>query len=356
MPEAISGLEIDIRLDYPEFSLEVSERLTLDTVVALFGPSGAGKSTLLRVIAGLAGEALGTLSFDGSSWLDTSRGLNLPPHMRAVGMVFQEPYLFPHLRVAGNLQFAIRRRRNRTGPDHDSVVAALDLQPLLRRDVSNLSGGQKQRVALGRALLSAPQLLLLDEPLAAIDTVAKSEIMPYLQRVIREFAIPVIYVSHSAEEIRQLAGTVFLIRNGKVENHGNTSLLQGVENRAYLNVTSWQHASPGVVQCRLGETRIEARASTNLQPGCNAMLSIDTSRILLSVEPEPGLQVACRIPARIISVTPAGGANEASITLESPGGNFPVIQHVSPDGMGRYKSGRSIHALLLRQPVLVPVG
>ncbi len=195
------------------FHLRAAFDVPASGFTALFGPSGSGKTTVLRCIAGLQ-RLEGRLSFRGEVWQDGARFT--PPHLRPVGYVFQEPSLLAHLSVKGNLEFGLKRARQvRIGMDE--VIGFLGLQPLLGRSTLRLSGGERQRVAIGRALLSQPELLLMDEPLASLDAEAKSEILPYLERLHQLMAIPILYVSHDAAEVARLADRVLLMRGGQVE-------------------------------------------------------------------------------------------------------------------------------------------
>lgn len=214
-------LTLTVRLRLGELDLDVDEGLALEGVTALFGPSGGGKTTLLRIIAGLENRAGGKIGFDGETWADSRRGLFLPTHRRPVGFVFQDARLFSHLDVAGNLRFADRRSRGSDGAiSFDSVLDALDLEPLLSRRVGGLSGGERQRVALGRTLLARPRLLLLDEPLSALDIGRKADILPYLEAAPRRYGVPTIFVSHSVEEVSQLANEVVVLADGRVQTRG----------------------------------------------------------------------------------------------------------------------------------------
>ncbi len=219
MPER---LQTTAALSYGDFALDVALDLPLTGITALFGPSGGGKSTLLRIIAGLENRATGRVAFGDTVWADATRFA--PPHKRAVGMVFQDARLFAHLDVAGNLRYADKRARTRNSPIRlDAVIDALDLAPLLTRRPDTLSGGERQRVALGRTLLSRPRLLLLDEPLSALDIGRKSEVLPYLRDAPAAFGIPALYVSHAVEEVAQLAETVIMLADGRVQAIGPTT-------------------------------------------------------------------------------------------------------------------------------------
>jgi molybdate transport system ATP-binding protein len=190
-------------------------------VTALFGPSGSGKTSTLYLIAGLLTPQAGTIAFGQRTWLDTARGVNLSPENRHVGLVFQDHVLFPHLNVEQNLAYGQRRRRGQPSSiEPRKVIEILELGELLRRSPRHLSGGEKQRVALGRALLSGPQLLLMDEPVAALDAALKDRVLSYLQRVIDEWHLPMVYVSHSAAEVQRLAQQVVVLEGGRAVRSG----------------------------------------------------------------------------------------------------------------------------------------
>lgn len=195
-------------------------------VTALFGKSGAGKTSIVQMLAGLMTPDNGRIDIDGTPVFDSETGLNMAPEHRQVGYVFQDARLFPHMNVRRNLEYGRRRNRsrngnrNRNGAGFDDVVDVLAIAPLLDRQPHLLSGGEKQRIALGRALLSAPRLLLMDEPLAALDAERKWEVLPFIDRIQRDFGTPVVYVSHSIEEILQIADTMVLIANGGVSAAG----------------------------------------------------------------------------------------------------------------------------------------
>ncbi|MDA8381949.1 MAG: molybdenum ABC transporter ATP-binding protein [Betaproteobacteria bacterium] len=203
------------------FALRAKFAMPARGVTALFGPSGSGKTTLLRCLAGFERSPVGFLSVAGEVWQDEARRVFVPVHKRPLGYVFQDARLFPHLCVRDNLRFAWRRTpAAKRAVDMDQAIAWLGLEPLLDRREQQLSGGQKQRVAIARALLASPRLLLMDEPLAALDAAAKGEIMPYLEALHRQLSIPVVYVSHSLEEVSRLADHLLLIAEGSVAASG----------------------------------------------------------------------------------------------------------------------------------------
>lgn len=204
------------------FQLSVDASFPTEGVTAIFGHSGCGKSTLLRCIAGLEKPQEAYLSIKGSTWNDSENGIHLAAHKRHVGYVFQEANLFPHLTVLKNLEFGVKR--NDSAKRYEQLaqaIALLDIEGLLGRKPERLSGGERQRVAIARALAVCPELLLMDEPLAALDMPRKREILPFLKRVHREMAIPVLYVSHSPAEVRRLADHLIVMDAGKVTAIGS---------------------------------------------------------------------------------------------------------------------------------------
>jgi len=213
---------IEARLSLPRrgFTLDLSLALPARGVSALFGPSGCGKTTVLRALAGLE-RAAGRVALGGEVWQDDASGAFVPTHRRAIGYVIQEAALFPHLDVQGNLAYGLKRiapavRRIAL----DQVVELLGIGHLLARRPDTLSGGERQRVAIARALATSPRLLLMDEPLAALDAKRKAEVLPYLDRLHEELGIPVVYVSHSIDEVARLADHLVLMDAGRVVAHG----------------------------------------------------------------------------------------------------------------------------------------
>ena len=197
---------------------------------ALFGPSGAGKTSVINMIAGLIAPDRGLISLDDAALFDSAKGIDVPPHRRRIGYVFQEGRLFPHLSVRQNLDYGRRMSGvPRDADEFERIAKLLDIGHLLDRRPGRLSGGERQRVAVGRALLMRPKLLLLDEPLASLDAGHKREILPYLVRLRDDAGIPIVYVSHSAAEVQRIATTVVRLDRGSVAATGGPELLKDAE-------------------------------------------------------------------------------------------------------------------------------
>lgn len=215
-----SGFELDVAFE------------TDAQVTSLFGPSGSGKTSVLMLIAGLYRPQAGRIRLGQRTLVDAGAGVFLAPEQRRVGLVFQDHFLFPHLSVEGNLRYGLRRRgRTERVVDFARVIEVLELGELLARTPRNLSGGQRQRVALGRALLASPELLLLDEPLAALDESLKLRILDYLERIVEQWGIPLIYVSHAAAEVERLAQQVIVLEHGRVASQGAPSQVLSFSSR-----------------------------------------------------------------------------------------------------------------------------
>lgn len=219
-------LRVDIRKQLGDFAVEASFT-TEGRVTGLFGPSGTGKTSIISMIAGLLTPDHGSIALDDVVLDDSARGIHVPAHRRRIGYVFQDARLFPHLNVEQNLHYG--RRMNKLAPDPHAflhIIDLLNLGNLLRRRPGQLSGGERQRIALGRALLIEPKLLLMDEPMASLDRNRKNEILPYLTRLRDEGGVPMVYVSHDADELRQMATHVVLLQGGRVTAEGAPDILR----------------------------------------------------------------------------------------------------------------------------------
>lgn len=352
----MSGEELHIRarLDLGGFSLQAETGFPARGVSAVFGPSGAGKSLLLRLIAGFETPREGVIRFGGTSWFDSVEGINLPAWKRPVGFLFQDGRLFDHLDVAGNLDFAHRRARA-PGVPSDELIEALDLSALLTRRVRELSGGERQRVALARTLLSGPELLLLDEPLSALDRVRKREILPYLERVVDMSGIPAIYVSHDPAEVLRLSHHIVLLENGVIRAAGSTHALSGELYRdaspgERLNVLdgriSADSAGEGLAALDTPAGRIEALLAAPLSSGGQVRLLIAAQDIAIALVRPAGTSIRNILPARVQAVTENTDSGLAIVTLDLTGTILHAcISQSSASALG-LGTGKSVFALV----------
>jgi len=287
--------EIRLRHAQGDFLLDAEFQIGAG-VTALFGPSGAGKSTIINAIAGLIRPDEGRVTLDGDTLFDSARGISVPAPERRIGVVFQDARLFPHLSVKGNLLFGWRRAREKaTQGEIEHVVALLGLETLLERKPRTLSGGERSRVALGRALLMSPRILLLDEPLAALDAARKGEIFPYFERLHDETKIPMLYVSHAADEVARLADRVVLIRAGRITAEGSIfditsrlDLLTGTDRLApgtVLDAVVVRHDESGLSELSFaGQRLIVPRVAR--EAGAHVRVRIDAQDVMLAlIEP-----------------------------------------------------------------------
>jgi molybdate transport system ATP-binding protein len=255
-------------------------------VTALFGQSGAGKSSVINAVAGLFRPDRGRIMLDGKILLDTDAGLMLPPHRRRMGYVFQDGRLFPHFTVRQNLLYGRWFAPRGKGADVQRIVDLLGIGPLLPRRPGALSGGEKQRVAIGRAILSNPRLLLMDEPLAALDEARKAEILPYLERLRDELHLPILYVSHSVAEVARLATTVVLLEAGRVMTSGPAADVLA------------DPAMVSVIGLREAGAMIEARVVAQEEDGLTRLDSAGGPVFLPRVAAQAGARLRLRILAQ----------------------------------------------------------
>ncbi len=219
------NLSADIHLERKDFTLKVNLHFSETKITAIFGKSGSGKTTLLRVLAGLE-KSKAKIKIGNEIWQNES--FNLPSHKRSLAYVFQENNLFTHLSVKENLLYGLERSSKKEGPILlEDIVALMKIEPLLQRSSRNLSGGERQKVAIARSLLSNPKLLLMDEPLSALDQESKIDILENIQHLQKEFSIPILYVSHSKEEIIKIADHVILLQNGSIMKEGKVKDIFG---------------------------------------------------------------------------------------------------------------------------------
>lgn len=308
-------IELALSVPLAGFTLDVALRLPA-AATAVMGRSGSGKTSLLEAIAGLRPKARGRVALDGRVLQDSAGRVWLPPERRRIGYVPQDSLLFPHLTVDGNVRFGL-------GADaaarktYGDAVALLDIGPLLERYPATLSGGERQRVALARALCTAPQLLLLDEPLAALDVELKERILPYLLRVRDEAKVPLLYVTHHAGEARLLAQEAVLIDRGQVKAHGPASQLLRPAAPGLDPRESWENVVDGVLEAPASERgswtlavagglRLSVPGAPELTSGQRAAYAVPAEDVLVSTGPLPGLSARNVLPARVEAVEPLG--------------------------------------------------
>jgi molybdate transport system ATP-binding protein len=353
------SLSVRVRLPLDRFSLDVDFRTT-HRVTGVFGVSGSGKTTLLEAVAGLRRRAEGVVRFGEEAWTDSARRIHLPPERRGIGYVPQDSLLFPHLDVRGNLR-AGHGRAQRAGHDFegafDNVVRVLDLRPLLDRPAATLSGGERQRVALGRALCSAPRLLLLDEPLASLDAALRRRVLPFLHRVQAEFALPILLVSHNPVEVQALCDDLVVLREGRVVARGEPrAVLTRPDVFPLAEHEGFQNLLPArVVDSRAETSRVRLGDGTGgpaltvprsaLPAGGMLMVGIPADEITLALEPPAGISARNAVPATVEAVQSAGAFHLVTARV-SPGAP-PLVAEVTADALCDLHVGPGTELFLL---------
>ncbi len=321
-------MSLSVELDFRRaaFRLELAFELESGQVAALCGPSGAGKTTLLRCLAGLERPERALVRCQGAVWQDHTQGTFMSAHRRAVGFVFQETALFPHLSVRGNLEYAAKRSARRVRPSVLSdAVAWLGLEPLLERLPQTLSGGERQRVAIGRALAARPDLLLMDEPVAALDVAARGEILPNLERIFRELRVPVLYVTHALGEVVRLADRVLWLENGTLRAAGPPSSVlpeltrKGALGRLPTNVVAGVMRGPADHELCAVESGWGVLLAERL-PGANGRevrLELPSNAIAISLERHADTSAANWLAAVVQDADVTGG-ERVTLTVAHP--------------------------------------
>lgn len=328
------SIEARFRFRYKGFSLATELNVPARGVTALWGPSGCGKTTLLRAMAGLLAGVDGYFRVADEVWQDGRRGL--PTHRRALAYVFQEASLFPHLSVRANLTYGMQRvpvGERRIA--FDQVVSMMGLAPLLERGTLSLSGGERQRVAIGRALLASPRLLLMDEPLAALDRESKAEIFPFLERLHRELQIPVFYVSHAADEVARLADFLLVMAQGCIQASGpvgdmltrlDLPLAYRSEAAAVIEVTVSGHDD------RYHLTRLDFPGGCFTVPrealaiGSRVRLQVPARDVSITCEHQRGTSILNIFPVRVVALAEEGAAR---VMLRLDAGGIPLLSRVT---------------------------
>ncbi|WP_417771840.1 molybdenum ABC transporter ATP-binding protein [Stappia sp.] len=308
------SISVAIRHAFPGFSLDVAFDAP-DGVTALFGRSGSGKTSVVNAIAGLLKPDGGHARVNGMTLFDRETGAFLPPHRRRIGYVFQEGRLFPHLTVCQNLSygrfFSSRGARQESEAGFERIVHLLGIDHLLARRPATLSGGEKQRVAIGRALLARPKLLLMDEPLAALDEARKEEILPFLERLTQETEVPILYVSHSVAEVARLASTVVMLQDGKVTRAGPpVDVLTdpaavpalGVRDAgAVLAGMILEHHADGLSEIAIAGGRL-LLPQLDAPEGTNVRVRVQAHDVILARDAPTGLSALNVLPVRITAL------------------------------------------------------
>ena len=329
------SLDVRIQQRFADFAIDVGFTAGAG-ITALFGRSGAGKTTVINAVAGLLRPEGGHVRIEGDTLFDATRRINVPPARRRLGYVFQDARLFPHLSVAENLSFGARyAARSAPGPDRADVVKLLGLESLEHRVPNTLSGGEKQRVALGRALLSRPRLLLMDEPLASLDGPRKQEILPYLERL-RDgpLGLPILYVSHAVDEVARLADTLVLLQDGQVRANGPlfevmsdpaaVPLLGVREAGAVIEADVLRHADDGLSTLRISAGELEL-PGVQAPVGARVRLRVLAQDVILSRDRPAALSSVNILPV-VIDDIHAGDGPGAAIALRAGAGHCPRRQ------------------------------
>jgi len=356
MPDPLLALNLRHRLG--DFTIDVNIE-SGPGITTLFGKSGAGKSTIVAMLAGLIKPDGGTIRVGGETLFDSSHGINIPAEQRQVGYVFQDARLFPHMSVTKNLCYGINRlpatKRRET---FDRVVSLLGLEDILNRRPGNLSGGEKQRAAIGRALLSNPRILLMDEPLASLDAARKSEILPYIERLSTDFDVPVIYVSHAVEEVVRLSDTLVLISQGRVAAQGNVEDIMG---RIDLGPLTGRYEAGAVlnpvVKDQVPEhhlTRLNMRGhdmfvpAVDLPAGRCVRLRVRARDVSLALKRPDNTSILNILPCTVREIDSASGVHVEVALSVTPADGAPGRLDDTPQTVLARITQKSLHDLKLR--------
>ncbi|WP_153117497.1 molybdenum ABC transporter ATP-binding protein [Rhodocyclus tenuis] len=362
----MDSIDFRFRLDWPGFSLDVDLALPGRGVSGLFGHSGSGKTTLLRCIAGLERAAHGYLSVKGDVWQDD--GHWRPVHRRPIGYVFQEASLFPHLDVIGNLRFGMKRVKTLSAgkaalETHlERAIELLGIEHLLKRKPGHLSGGERQRVGIARALALDPQLLLMDEPLAALDLKRKLEILPYLERLHDELAVPILYVSHAPDEVARLADHLVLLENGRVVASGPlTETLARADLPAafaddagvVIETVLAAHEEDGLSRLEFpgGQMYVGRRADPL---GRRLRCRIHASDVSLTLNLPPDSSILNRLPVTVSDIVESDRLGHVIVRLEISGGGGALLARITERSrrLLDIKPGRQVWAQIKAVAVL----
>ncbi len=309
-----SNLLLQAKVAWDGFTLDLDETIPLEGVTAIFGASGSGKTSALNLIAGFLRPEAGTIAFKKSIWFSSTSRNWVAPHKRPVGTVFQDAQLFPHLTVRGNLDYADKRAHSTSrGHSLSEVVSVLELDALLERQTSTLSGGEAQRVALARTLLTRPEILLLDEPLSALDTARKGDLLPFLETAKTVFNLPTLYVSHDVDEVSRIADRVLVMDTGRVIARGRPDevlsrfgLEAGRNPYELASVLTGQVAPKSddgdLLEIKIGEASIWLAADLETDPGADVHIKIAARDVAIATHRPEGISIQNMIAATVTSI------------------------------------------------------
>jgi molybdate transport system ATP-binding protein len=356
-------LELSVRHHQGAFTLDANLAIGRG-LTALFGPSGSGKTTLVNIVAGLIRPTQGRVVFGGETWSDRERSVFVPPHRRRIGYVFQEGRLFPHMSVLQNLRYGEKRLpKGERREDLSRVTDMLGISALLDRRPAHLSGGEKQRVALGRALMASPKLLLMDEPLSALDHDLKGQILPYIERIRDDVGVPILYVSHSLDEVARLATGVVTFEHGKATAVGRPDAILATIARGAGDLPAGNFIEAIVTghDDRDGLTEASAAAGpivlrrAPVEIGARIRVFVPVSDIVVATGPGgEGLSALNRLAGRVASISDAG-QGAATLTVDCNG------QHLVAELTRRSVTQLALHAgmpvhLLFKTVSIAPEG
>ena len=348
-------LNLNMKKALGDFTVDVKQSLPLGGITALFGPSGAGKSSLLKLIAGFETPDTGHLSLRDKTWFDSADRINISPHKRAVGYMFQDGRLFPHMSVRENLEFASKRAIKKISID--DVISAFDLNDLIDNSPKTLSGGERRRAALARTVLTAPDVLLLDEPLTGLDRARKREILPFIESLPRDFGIPCIYVTHDIEEVSRLADKVMVMSGGEVSAFGDTvdilSHLDATPLHSDYDISSlFEGQVTGhdkafcLMQVNIHGTEISLPHISGADIGQNIRLRIRASDVAIAAARPKGVSIRNVIQGEISQIVADRQAAYAVVTLQLKGAE--LRSHITRASCSdlNLKTGMSVYALI----------
>lgn len=352
-------IEIDVSHSLGAQEFEVRLSVEDRGITALFGRSGAGKTTIVNMIAGLVKPDWGSIAVNGRTLYDSKAGINLPPEKRRIGYVFQEGRLFPHMSVHANLVYGMKRTPAADRCiSEDAVIRTLGIEPLLPRRAHNLSGGEKQRVALGRALLTSPDLLLMDEPLASLDGPRKAEILPFIEALRDEFGIPIVYVTHSVEEIVRLADVLALVADGRIAAVGG---VEELTSRLDLRPLTGRHEAGAVIAARvdggepefgLAHLHFEGGTmmapATGLEQGQDVRIRVRARDVALATVRPADISMLNVFEGIVTEIAPTAEGGEAALVDVSIDVGVPLLARVtrrSVHDLG-IEPGRTVYALI----------